>query len=171
MNILDFSIPTELRADCASGRSTVKLEISIVGESLEFHPQKRNGDFSCDYVSEKFRLEIFKYSFCEGLFQWSQNASWQLYHGTFILQVLSEFFKPALPIVVVWILPQGNKCNWISYITDHDGNHWKVNRQLYVALSASYNFLIEICNVSEESLLCELNFAGETLTLPNVSTK
>lgn len=40
-----------------------------------------------------------------------------------------------------------------------------------MALAASYNFLIGIWDVSEESLPCELGFAEETLTLPNVSAK
>lgn len=43
--------------------------------------------------------------------------------------------------------------------------------KLFVALAASYNFLIGIWNVSEESLPCELNFTEETLTLPNVCAK
>lgn len=85
-----------------------------------------------------------------------KNVLWQLCH-TFILQVLSEFFKPALPVLVV--------------CTCCDGSHWKVNRKLCVALAASYNFLIGIWDVSEESLPCKLNFTEETLTLPNVSAK
>lgn len=41
----------------------------------------------------------------------------------------------------------------------------------YMALPASCNFLIEICNVSEESLLWELHFAEEALELLSMSTK
>lgn len=46
MNIPDFSISTELAADCASGRSPVKLEIATVGEILEFHSQKKRMEIS-----------------------------------------------------------------------------------------------------------------------------
>lgn len=95
----------------------------------------------------------------------------KLHHRTGIVQGISEFFKPALPVAVVRILPWGNKHSWLSYIACRDASHWEINKKLHMALPSSYNFLIEICNVSEESLVCELNFTEETLTLPNVSTK
>lgn len=107
MNVPDFSISTELTADCASGSSTVKLEIATVGEILEFHSQKKGMEISRAIVCLKnFNwkyLNIPSVRFC---FNGVKKLRGSFVTGHLYFRFFQNFSSQASPGVVVWILPQ-----------------------------------------------------------------